>query len=110
MSFVWHGDQIFDAIVDAAQDGLVENAADLQGKSVQEAPVDTGDLRANCAVEEKPLNITVGYDLPYALKQHEELDYNHPKGGKAKYLEDPFNENADNYIENIREKAGGVIK
>ena len=24
-------------------------------------------------------------------RQHEELDWEHPLGGKAKYLEDPFN-------------------
>lgn len=110
MSFQWYGDQAFDAITNATQDELMECGADLQGRSVQEAPVDTGDLRANCEVKEETLKVTVGYDLPYAMKQHEELDYNHPKGGKAKYLEDPFNESADNYIEHIREKAGGVIK
>lgn len=110
MSFQWYGDQAFDSIANAVQDGLIECGADLQSKSVQEAPVDTGDLRANCSVTENPLDVTVGYDLPYAMKQHEELDYNHPKGGKAKYLEDPFNENADGYIDHIREKAGDAIK
>ena len=110
MSLQWYGDQMFDAIVEAVQDGLVDCGVDLQSKSVQEAPVDTGDLRANCAVAEEPLNVTVGYDLPYAMKQHEELDYNHPRGGKAKYLEDPFNENAERYVEHIRKKAGDAIR
>lgn len=110
MSFQWYGDKAFDAIANAVQDGLMECGADLQSKSVQEAPVDTGDLRANCAVTEGPLGVMVGYDLPYAMKQHEELDYHHPKGGKAKYLEDPFNENADKYVEHIGEKAGDAIK
>ena len=32
------------------------------------------------------------------------------KGGKAKYLEDPFNENVDNYVDHIRKKAGDAIK
>lgn len=110
MNFQWYGDQVLDAITNAAQDGLMDCGADLQSKSVQEAPVDTGDLRANCAVKEKPLSVVVGYDLPYAMKQHEELEYNHPKGGKAKYLEDPFNENADNYVDRIKERAGDAIK
>ena len=35
--------------------------------------------------------IYVSFNTPYARRQHEELDYNHPLGGKAKYLEDPFN-------------------
>jgi hypothetical protein len=106
----WYGDQMFDAAAEAAQDALVECGADLQSKSVQEAPVDTGDLRANCEAKEEALKITVGYDLPYAMKQHEELGYNHPKGGKAKYLEDPFNENAERYVEHIRKKAGDAIR
>lgn len=110
MSFQWYGDQALDAIASAVQDGLMECGADLQSKSVQEAPIDTGDLRANCSVTEEPLDVMVGYDLPYAMKQHEELDYHHPKGGKAKYLEDPFNENMDKYVEHIREKAGDAIK
>lgn len=110
MSFHWYGDQAFDAITNAVQAGLVECGADLQSKSVQEAPVDSGDLRADCAVEEEPLKVRAGYSLPYAMKQHEELDFNHPKGGKAKYLEDPFNENVDNYVDHIRKKAGDAIK
>ena len=110
MSFHWYGDQMFYAITNSVQDGLVECGADLQSKSIQEAPVDSGDLRADCAVEEEPLKVRAGYSLPYAMKQHEELDFNHPKGGKAKYLEDPFNENADNYVDHIRKKAGDAIK
>lgn len=110
MSLNWYGDQIFNAVADAAQDALMEAGADLQSKSVMEAPVDTGDLRADCAVTEELLDVTVGYDLPYAMKQHEELGYNHPKGGKAKYLEDPFNENAERYVEHIRKKAGDAIR
>lgn len=110
MSFQWYGDQALDAITNSVQDGLVDCGVDLQSKSVQEAPVDTGDLRADCAVTEELLDVTVGYDLPYAMKQHEELGYNHPKGGKAKYLEDPFNENAERYVEHIRKKAGDAIR
>lgn len=39
--------------------------------------------------EEKAVYIS--FNTPYAWRQHEEQDYNHPRGGKAKYLEDPFN-------------------
>lgn len=35
--------------------------------------------------------VYISFNTPYARRQHEELDYNHPRGGKAKYLEDPFN-------------------
>ena len=37
--------------------------------------------------------VYISFNTPYARRQHEELGYNHPRGGKAKYLEDPFNRN-----------------
>ncbi|GHU90279.1 hypothetical protein FACS1894202_09810 [Clostridia bacterium] len=83
----------------------------LAGESARRAPVDVGDLRNNCHAKVNEQTVfenqervggaakpsvtpvgTVGYSLPYALRQHEELDYKHPKGGEAKYLEKPFNE------------------
>ena len=92
--------------VRAAQDCLLE----LAGRSASIAPVDTGDLRNDCTAELNGQTIfarkaptastvspglsavgSVGYNLPYALRQHEELGYNHPMGGQAKYLEAPLN-------------------
>lgn len=35
---------------------------------------------------------SVSYDTPYAVIQHENLDFAHDAGRKAKYLEDPLNE------------------
>ena len=35
--------------------------------------------------------VYISFNTPYARRQHEELGYEHPRGGKAKYLEDPFN-------------------
>jgi hypothetical protein len=42
-----------------------------------------------------------GFNTPYALAQHERLDYRHPKGGKAKYLEDPLKQNAKRYADRM---------
>lgn len=36
----------------------------------------------------------VSYDTAYARLQHERLDFRHPRGGQAKYLESVFNERA----------------
>ena len=98
MSLKWYGNAIISRIENEADIRLVKCAEDLKGRSVEQAPVDTGDLRGNCAVSHKPLEARVGYSLPYALVQHENLQFKHPQGGKAKYLEDPFNEQKDNYI------------
>lgn len=32
----------------------------------------------------------ITFNTPYAARQHEERSYQHPRGGKAKYLEDPM--------------------
>ena len=74
---------------------------DLQGKSQKLAPVDTGDLRGSAFAEVDGLDGTVGFTEPYALRQHEEVGYRHPKGGEAKYLETPYKENAGKYAEAI---------
>ena len=42
------------------------------------------------AVGKEPV-VYVSFNTPYALRQHEELDYNHPRGGDAKYLERTYN-------------------
>lgn len=90
-------------------------ALDLQSKSAKLAPVDTGDLRNNCNADLSKANgskasATVGYSLPYALRQHEELGYNHPKGGQAKFLEQPFLENEKKYIDKIKDIPDEVLK
>jgi hypothetical protein len=90
-------------------------------EAIDEAPIDTGTLRRSGTVtvgskadggqvyaaaesgtemkdaypdkigQEKAVYIS--FNTPYARRQHEELDYEHPRGGKAKYLETPFNAN-----------------
>jgi len=52
----------------------------------------------------------VGFNTPYALKQHERTDFNHPKGGKAKYLEDPLKENADRYGKLLEQRTREALK
>lgn len=79
---------------------------DLKGKSQDEVPVDLGDLKGDCSVSEPEkskdnITVTVGYSLPYALRQHEHPEYQHPKAGKAKFLEDPYKNNSGKYEKHI---------
>lgn len=119
-----------------------ECALDLSGESAKRAPIESGDLRNNCHADLNGVEIfanqkstgamarsstkataTVGYSLPYALRQHEELGYRHDRtdgrkimsgknagqtinmvaGGEAKYLERPFDERKDRYIRRIHQ-------
>ena len=94
--------------------------------AIDEAPVDTGTLRRSGTVTVgskadggqvyaaaeagtemkdafpgetgKEKAVYISFNTPYARRQHEELGYQHPRGGKAKYLEDPFNRNKNNVL------------
>jgi len=74
---------------------------DLQGKSQELAPVDLGDLQGSAFTEVSGLDATVGFTEIYSLRQHENIGYRHPKGGQAKYLEQPYKENVPKYINMI---------
>jgi hypothetical protein len=64
----------------AAEHVLTESTAIVPLQNSGTASVDAGDLTA-----------AVSYDTPYAVRQHEELDYRHTPGRQAKYLEQPLN-------------------
>jgi hypothetical protein len=42
-------------------------------------------------VDEPSLTAMVSYDTPYAVRQHEELQWRHAPGRTAKYLENSLN-------------------
>lgn len=84
---------------------IADIALDLAGKASDAAPVDLGDLRGDLANPRKEgdMEWKVGSDLVYCAVQHEHTEFNHPKGGGAKFIERPFNENVDSYINAIGE-------
>ena len=63
----------------------------LASVSKDQVPLDQGPLKNSCGVDvnEDGSQGTVSYDTPYAVVQHENMQYNHQRGRKAKYLEDP---------------------
>ena len=66
----------------------------LAARSKEQVPLDKGPLKNSCYVDVEPDGSagTVSYDTPYAVVQHETLWYQHQRGRKAKYLEDPCND------------------
>ena len=68
----------------------------LAAVSKEQVPLDQGPLKNSCYVDvsDDGTSGTVSYDTPYAVRQHEELSYQHQRGRKAKYLEDPANDSA----------------
>ena len=66
----------------------------LAAVSKEQVPLDQGPLKNSCFVDVAAdgSSGTVSYDTPYAVRQHEETWYQHQRGRKAKYLEDPCND------------------
>ena len=93
-----------------------ENALHLIGESSQQAPLKTGFLRSKGDFEiiNDGLTMVVEYSakdkngFDYAAIQHEDLTFHH-ENGNAKFLENPFDENLNIYIDNIIEKIKGVL-
>ncbi len=72
-------------------------------KSREIVPIETGTLERSgtVTVDEQNLTATISYDTPYAVAVHEDLAMRHDEGRTAKYLERPFNEEADTVKEII---------
>lgn len=66
----------------------------LAAASKEQVPLDQGPLKNSCYVDvaDDGSSGTVSYDTPYAVVQHENMEYQHQRGRKAKYLEDPAND------------------
>lgn len=75
---------------------------DLLGRSQRDAPVEEGTLRGSgqthTTVHADSVETEVSFDTVYAARQHEEVTWKHPKGGKAKYLEDNLKAMAPRYL------------
>ena len=77
---------------------LVQEAEAIMTASKQIVPVKQGVLRSSGYVAPPEIHgndvsVELGYGgaaSDYALVQHERLDFNHPGGGQAKFLEVPF--------------------
>lgn len=101
----------------ATPKGLADMGTHLLEKSVPETPVDTGALRESSEAvvngqvvatgrKDGGINrmgspgaglghhaqghVAFGEGLDYAVRQHEDFSYRHPRGGGPKFLENPF--------------------
>lgn len=113
--------------------GAFHWAVEVMGEAMDLAPVDTGHLRDSAYVYlevdgdvaayslagvTQTLNslpssigsakITVGFSAEYAFVQHEHIEFNHPLGGQAKYLETAIDRLKPALQTMIRKALGGV--
>lgn len=89
--------------------GLYLEANNVMNASLRKVPVDLGTLKASgyVTLPRKVGNKTLvemgygGNAKDYAVVQHERLDFNHPEGGEAKYLESVVDERTPVMAANI---------
>ena len=87
----------------AAARGLLLAAEHVLTEAQEVVPLDEGYLQSTgtASVDEGTLTAAVSFDGPYAVRQHEELDWRHAPGRQAKYLEQPLNANRGPVQRNI---------
>lgn len=101
----WFGDKIVKNVDTNVKKKLKEAALFLESKAIPQTPKKIGNLRSGYVVDEKDIDEGIVYlknEEKYALRQHEELGYKHTEG-KAKFVEDPFNEHIDKLQDYIAE-------
>jgi hypothetical protein len=96
----WDGDRISAELHAAAARGLGIAAEHLLGASRQLVPLEEATLERSgvASVDEANLTAAVSYDTPYAVVQHERMDYRHDPGRQAKYLEGPMHSEGETLL------------
>ena len=91
----WYGPQVKAKARRGAARGLylwAEHVLEEATRIVPLAPSGGTLERSGVAsVDEAALRAATSYDTPYAVRQHEELEWQHAPGRQAKYLETPLN-------------------
>ncbi|PRX66106.1 hypothetical protein B0I32_106242 [Nonomuraea fuscirosea] len=75
---------------------LKDGALHVLSVSNTRVPLQEGHLQnsGNASVDRGEMRAYVSYDQPYAIRQHEELTWQHAPGRQAKYLETALEEEA----------------
>ena len=92
--FRWDGRFVSQKVRKAAADGMRDAAEHLLEYANRTVPLEEGTLMRSgqADVDAETLEASVSYDQPYAVVQHERLDFKHDPGRRAKWLELSLNE------------------
>jgi hypothetical protein len=81
-------DEVMKALHDGTLDGLRLAGEHILQLSRQRVPLEEGTLeRSGVVTDDGAAAVAISYDTPYAVPQHERMDYRHAAGRTAKYLE-----------------------
>ena len=88
----------FGDVLNAFDDGLnaampialMRAAEHVRGVAVELTPIEEGDLRQSAGTRLFGDEARIEYNSVYARYQHYGLDFRHPRGGQALFLEQPM--------------------
>ena len=113
-------DQVIERLLQAAGSALQDEVEGIVRVAETLTPVLTGALQRSGVVDDPAIDpgdevsiiaaFGAGISAPYAKEQHENLLFAHPRGGQAKFFEQPFLEAipgmADRLAASIQRKLG----
>lgn len=107
----WNDDEVKAALSGASFEGLKLAAEHLLQVSATLVPHEEGDLERSGDTDEDEDEgaVSVFYDRPYAVVQHEDLTFKHDEGRQAKYLEVPMHTEKDVMLELIASAASEAV-
>lgn len=89
----WHGRRLWTSRGRRlASEGLQRALEHTLGVSNQRVPLEEGTLERSGRVDVDGLQGAISYSTVYAVRQHEELEWKHLPGRRAKYLESAVND------------------
>lgn len=90
--FRWYGPRAEGKLTTAEKRGLLLGAEHILAGAVAIVPIDEDALARSGVASVNDINqAAISFDTPYAVIQHEAMDFRHAPGRQAKYLEVPFN-------------------
>lgn len=95
-----------------AEDALAAGAQVILDRSQELVPKESGHLAEGAKVNANGLGdvVSITYDGPYAHYQHESMEFKHPTGGQAKFLETAMLEKADEAIDTVGRELRAALE
>lgn len=107
----WDSGKVVANVQNATDAGVKEGLEHLLQVSLRLVPEDSGDLRSSgkVVIEGRGKGSvqygTTPETAQYALVQHERMDFKHPRGGQAKYLENAMTREAKRIFQIMAQAA-----
>jgi len=86
---------------------------EVQREATRRAPVEFAVLRTSAYTTVpnlKEMASEVGFGTEYAIRQHEETNYQHPRGGEAKYLENAVNMRSAGMLQRLKDYVKKLVE